>query len=303
MPSSPNILIFPRASRSAIILAVGLLVTAFLSLGAHDLAIAHLGVPYPDESVVPTWVKYIGQVVRIATMVYVCRLASWYFDRRTTVAAAIIFGLLIIFLQETLRVIVVDNIISNGWIDFRWLYLLSTRLPNAMVSFFSGAAAVVIARKLHGKRLATTLVAILFFAALGQLALLPAMKWAAASTNAALGLVAAPEVHQMPYGLYVYKYIYGMFIEPTIASYILTGLLWPALPGSTARRVVLFVFLLLLIRGRVIATGVFIFWLPLPLPAALAAEGQFFIETFILAALTAGLRAILNPVKSGNSTG
>ncbi len=82
-------------ARNLVILAVGLVITAFLALGSHDLAIAHLGIPYPSDGDVPPWARFLGQVVRLGAMVYVCRLARWYLDKRSTVLAATIFGLLL----------------------------------------------------------------------------------------------------------------------------------------------------------------------------------------------------------------
>jgi hypothetical protein len=253
-------------------------------------------VPYPDTSGVPVWARYIGQVVRVATMVYVCRLAGWYLDKRSTLVAVAIFGFLVLFLQETLRQIVVDNIVSDGWLELRWIYLLSTRLPNALTSLFYGAAAVVIARKLKGQSLVATIAAILGSVAIGLFVMLPGLNLAAAAMNAGLGLAASPEVYQMPYDIYVYKYIYGMFIEPTIAVYILTGFLWPALSGSNIKRIITFVVLMLLMRGRILAIVIYVFWMPFSWPVAMAAEGQFFLETLVLAALTGALRATLNPI-------
>lgn len=282
-------------ARNLVILAVGLVITAFLALGSHDLAIAHLGIPYPSDGDVPPWARFLGQVVRLGAMVYVCRLARWYLDKRSTVLAATIFGLLIVLLQETLRVIVVDNIVSDGWIDLRWVHLLMNRLPNALLSFYSGAIAVVIARKIGSDRHVRLLIAIAVASAIGYFGLLPALTAVSDLITAALQLTEVPEVHTMPYGIYVYKYIYGMFIEPTISSFALIYLLWPALNGSKPRRIAIFVFLMLLMRGRVIATGVFSFWIKDSWALAFAAEGQFFIETLILAALTGLTWAAITP--------
>jgi hypothetical protein len=282
-------------ARNLVILAVGLVITAFLALGSHDLAIAHLGIPYPSDGDVPPWARFLGQVVRLGAMVYVCRLARWYLDKRSTVLAATIFGLLIVLLQETLRVIVVDNIVSDGWIDLRWVHLLMNRLPNALLSFYSGAIAVVIARKIGSDRHVRLLIAIAVASAIGYFGLLPALTAVSDLITAALQLTEVPEVHTMPYGIYVYKYIYGMFIEPTISSFALIYLLWPALNGSKPRRIAIFVFLMLLMRGRVIATGLFSFWIKDSWALAFAAEGQFFIETLILAALTGLTWAAITP--------
>ena len=282
-------------ARNLVILAVGLVITAFLALGSHDLAIAHLGIPYPSDGDVPPWARFLGQVVRLGAMVYVCRLARWYLDKRSTVLAATIFGLLIVLLQETLRVIVVDNIVSDGWIDLRWVHLLMNRLPNALLSFYSGAIAVVIARKIGSDRHVRLLIAIAVASAIGYFGLLPALTAVSDLITAALQLTEVPEVHTMPYGIYVYKYIYGMFIEPTISSFALIYLLWPALNGSKPSRIAIFVFLMLLMRGRVIATGLFSFWIKDSWALAFAAEGQFFIETLILAALTGLTWAAITP--------
>lgn len=283
------------SAKNMLVLAFGLVLTAFLALGSHDLAIAHLGIPYPNEGDVPAWAKYVGQVVRLGAMVYACTLARWYLDKRSTIVAAATFGLLILFLQETLRVIVVDNIVSDGWVDLRWVYLLMTRLPNALLSFYSGAIAVVIARKVGSNRPLPLIAAIVIASAIGYFGLLPMLKSIAGLITATLRLSEAPEVHTMPYGIYVYKYIYGMFIEPTISSFILFYLLWPALDGSKTRRIALFIVLMLLMRGRVVATALFSFWIKDDWAMAFAAEGQFFVETFLLAALTGITWATIMP--------
>ena len=114
--------------------------------------------------------------MRLGAMVYVCRRASWYLNRRKTAVAAAIFGLLIVLLQETLRVIVVDNIVSDGWIDLRWVSLLMTRLPNALLAFYSGAIAVIIARKVGSDRPVPLLIAVVVASAIGYFGLLPALK-------------------------------------------------------------------------------------------------------------------------------
>ncbi|WP_260596778.1 hypothetical protein [Sphingomonas endolithica] len=281
--------------KNCTILAFGMIITAFLALGSHDLAIAHLGIPYPNDGDAPPWARYVGQVVRLGAMVYVCRLASWYLDRHNIYFAAAFFGLLVVLLQETLRVIVVDNIVSDGWVDLRWVYLLMTRLPNALLSFYSGAIAVVIARKVGSDRPVAMLLAVVLASAIGYFGLLPVLKFIADLVTAMMHLTETPEVHTMPYGIYVYKYIYGMFIEPTISSFIIIYLLWPVLKGSKFRRVALFVLLMLLMRGRIVATGLFSFWIKDSWWLAFAAEGQFLVETFVLAALTGVTWAVITP--------
>jgi hypothetical protein len=288
-----------RSSSDWIIAGALACVIAVLALGSHDVAISHLGVPYPDEGGVPNWAKYLGQVVRLATMVYVCHLARWRLDRMGIAKAAFTFGVLVILLQETFRVIVVDNIVSDGWVDHRWIALLMTRLPSALSSFYSGAVAVLIARTLRRRSIWAVIITVLVVAAIGFCALLPMLKGAAGWIDAALHLAEAPEVHKPPYGFYVYKYIYSTFIEPTIACFVLVYLLWPSLNGSTPQRAASFVVLMLLMRGRIIATALFSFWIKASWPLAFAAEGQFFVETLVMAALSAIAWARLSKPAAG----
>jgi hypothetical protein len=266
------------------ILAFGI---ALLSLGVHDLANTYLGIPYPYDANVPGWARYVGYVVRIATLAYMYHLASWRLGRLSTSKAVLAFGTLVILSFETLRNTVVDNVISEGWIDYRWASLLLTRLPNVLSAFCSGAIAVIIVRQLRQQARWKVIVAILISAAINLFLLLPLFKEAASLVGAAIGSAEVPEVQKPPYGFYVYKFIYSTFIEPTLACFVLIYLMWPSLRGSPLKRGAVFVALLLLMRGRVVQTFFYSVWSDERWPLALAAGGQFFAETLIMAALTA----------------
>lgn len=278
--------IFPALSMPQwLALAVAACVIAFLSLGAHDLAIAHLGIPYPDEGPIPAWAKFFGQFVRIAAMVAFCRLAGWYLDRRSAAAAALLVGMIVVCLHETFRVITIDNVMVEGWIAHRWIYMLMQRLPTACLNFYWGVVAALVARRLAGKHL-PQFAAVLAATALGYVAVKPGADAIATAIVHALALAQPPELYQLPYNFYVYKFLYITFIEPTIAMVLIAWLAWPGLSGSPARRIATLAGLTLLMRGRVIGTFLFCFWIPQAPAMAVAAEGQFFAETLILAVLT-----------------
>lgn len=274
-------------------LALAACVIAFLSLGAHDLAIAHLGIPYPDTSGVPAWAKFAALFLRIGAAVYFCRLASWYLDRQSGLAAAVLMGALVVFFHETFRVIVVDNVMVEGWIEHRWIYMVLQRLPDACVNFFWGAIAAIIARRLVGKNMLVIAVAVLAATAASIYVIKPGVAAAGGILVHALHLTEPPEVWQMPYNFYVYKFIYGGFIEPAIAMFVMAWLAWPGLQGSPSRRIAIFALVTLMMRGRVIATFFYCFWSELPLATAIAAPGQFFAETLILVTLTAYVWSLL----------
>jgi len=262
-------------------------IIAFLSLGAHDLAIAHLGIPYPDSGGVPAWAKFVGVFLRICAVVYFCRMASWYLDRQSAVAAALLMGALMVLFHETFRVIVVDNVMVEGWIDHRWIYMVLQRLPDACVNFFWGAVAVVIARRIAGTKLLISAIAVLASTAVSFFLVRPWIAAACGMLVDALHLSEPSEVWQMPYNFYVYKFIYGGFIEPAIAMFVMVWLAWPGLKGSSARRIAIFAFVTLMMRGRVVSTFIYCFWSNQPLGTAIAAAGQFFVETLILVVLSA----------------
>jgi hypothetical protein len=166
-------------------------------------------------------------------------------------------------------------------------------LPGACLEFFWGGAAVLIARRLAGRHILVVAAAVLAVTALGYFAVRPGMAAAGSWVVQALQLTEPHERYQMPYNLYVYKFIYGTFIEPTLAMFVIAWLAWPGLAGSPARRIVLLAAIVLMMRGRVIATFVYCFWIKLPLGTAMAAEGQFFAETLVLAVCTGVTWAML----------
>jgi hypothetical protein len=274
---------------------------ALLALGAHDLAITYLGVPYPYDADVPEWARYLGYIVRVATMAYIYHLGRWRLDRLSTAKAIFVFGAIVLLSFETVRNLVVDNVMSDGWIEGRWVQIALTRLPNVLSAFFSGVIAVLIARGLRHQTMGKVLTAVLAGAAINYFVLLPMFKVSAGLIQATLGTVEVPEVHKPPYGFYIYKYIYSTFIEPTFASFVLAYLLWPSLKGSMIKRTAIFAALLLLMRGRVVQTFCYSLWSEERLPLAIAAGGQFFVETLIMATLTAAVWArVSTPASTSN---
>ncbi|CDK29626.1 unnamed protein product [Kuraishia capsulata CBS 1993] len=274
-----------QSPRDWIKLAILICVIAILSLGAHDMAISHMGVPYPFENHVPLLAQIVGQIIRIGSMTYACHLASWYLDQFSMPIAVAIFGLLIVMLQGTLRDFVVTCVVTDGMLNGSWLFTLITLLPRMLNNFFNGAIAVTISRSTLSQPWVVA-AAVVGVATFGRLVFLPILLKAADWIVDVLNLTEPPEVYLPPYDFHVYMYIYGTFIEPTISSFGLVYLIWPGLKGSSNRHVLAFTVLILLIRGRVVALGLFSFWIQEPWVMAFAAEGQFFAEDLIMAGFT-----------------
>ncbi|WP_322101876.1 hypothetical protein [Paraburkholderia sp. J41] len=272
-------------------LIAGTLVIALLSLGIHDLAISHLGVPYPKEDAVPVWAKYLGQGVRFAATVALCRAASIYFLGRNAFVAAAIMGGLVAGLYESLRVIGIEWVILDGWRRLNWVYVLTDRAPASILTFYQRAIATFIARRWRSGWNAPVVIAIAATSAFGYFTLSPGLTIAMSRITSALGVAQPVVLYWPPYDLHVYAYIYGLFIESAIFTVALAAISWTGLGDRLSRCVSMFAFLLLLARGRPVALLAFSYWIPARLPVALACEGQFFLETFVLASLSALLWA------------
>ena len=275
-----------------LMLAVSAGVTAALSLGVHDVMLTRLDIPFPDVGAVPAWARYVDRSVRIASLVWLCRIAAPTLRRLPATRSAMLVGLLMVMLHETVRGLAVGFYLTRGWLDGRWLFTLTDSLSGALVWFFYGVVAAAIARS---QRLNTAkrFPAILIVAAIGVLTVQPMLQALAVALEQALSLSEPAEFYVLPYPLHVYTVIYSTFLEPTISAFILAALTWPGLKGSLTRRVLMFVGLLLMIRGRVVTELLFSFWLPLPLGLAFLSEGQFFLETLVLALLTGAVWAAI----------
>jgi hypothetical protein len=126
--------LIPRISQADLLtLVVSLPTIACLALGAHDVAITRLGIPFPYQGITPWWYGVVNNVVRIGALVVLYDLSSCYFRDRSAVHSMFAFGILMVFLYETLRAISVDLAVVEGWVDNRWIYMVLDRFPGGNV--------------------------------------------------------------------------------------------------------------------------------------------------------------------------
>jgi len=268
-----------------LLLALTACFIACLSLGVHDFMLTQLHIPWPDPAAVPAWARYLDVTVRVASLTWFCHLASPLLFRLTSAQAAVLIGLCLVFLVETGRVFLVDLYLTEGWKEERWAFTLLQRLAMALVWFFYGISAAIIAWRSRRNNLGQTIGAVLLVAAVGLFALQPMLHNATIYLAQLFQLREPVELYKLPYPLHVYLVIYATFLEPTIATFGLAALVWPSLAGPSWQRVARFVGLVLLIRGRVVTLLLFSFWLPNPLATAFLSESQFFLETLVLGLL------------------
>jgi hypothetical protein len=249
-----------------------------LSLFVHDFMLETLKVPYPTTIDLPMAVDVLDAVVRFFALAAMCLLARPRLQGLSRTSAALCVGLLLIMLNETVRVFLIESaIIGNGW------YSALDNAPRA-ISWFAGGCAVAWMALGDQRRRNVALVLILI-AVLMVLALHPALD--ALGTSLKHSLPEPSPLYTDPYPFNINVLIYTTFVEPTIAAFVLVSFCWPALRGRPLSRMLAFAALLLLVRGRVVGLFVESFWVKLPLPQAFLSESQFFLETLTLGLLVA----------------
>jgi len=265
-----------KAAKTAILVFAACLI-APLSLLVHDFMLDGLKVPYPKEIHLPVWASLFGLFVRLAALAGIMRLAAPRQDAKSRALLAMGAGLTMLMLGETIRVINITSFILASW-----PYALLDAAPKAIVFFFE--ASIVAYAALRGTRWPGLLAIIVVVALAGSLVSAPWLTdqighW----RGAHFGDVS--EHYKVPYPPKIKAVIFSTFIEPTTAAFILAGLVWGKLRGGLMGKVALFTLLMLLVRGRVVSLLLFSFWVRQPLPVAFLSEGQFFLETAVLALL------------------
>lgn len=262
-----------------------------IALGVHDFMLTRLRIPYPNASAVPTWAKYLDVTIRIVSLTWLACIARPTVGRMTYVKEAMLLGLTLMSLHETLRVFLIDIVLTNGWRHSQWLFVLVDSIPSAVLWVFYGAWAALIARLLRHSTLTKVfrvMIAVGAAAAAvagGMFVLKPWLQVLALHIQSAFHLPDPVQIYFEPYPAHVNWIIYGTFIEATCAALILILLVWPGLTGSVFRKICQCSVFLLLIRGRFVSSLLFSFWLPGSRHLAFLSESQFFLETLLLGML------------------
>lgn len=121
-----------------LILAPILTVVAIVSQGVHDVAIEHLGLPYPTLVHPPAWLGVAGDAVRILALIVFVLLARCFFDRLRLMKAGLIAGLFEAFLSERFRADIIEMFVAEGWRDSSWLHVLMDLISPLATSIAQG---------------------------------------------------------------------------------------------------------------------------------------------------------------------
>src|ERR1700690_731703 len=105
-----------RSTRTLLFLMVAGGLIAPLSLFVHDFMLETLKIPYPKTVGLPISIKLLNEFVRLFALATICRLSRPKLKGISRATAALAAGLLLMMLNETLRVLVIESTIVGSWL-------------------------------------------------------------------------------------------------------------------------------------------------------------------------------------------
>ncbi len=261
-----------------------LFVTIFIlgmitALSAHVVMLQGLHVPYPDQSPVPQWMRLLNGAVTFDALVLLCIFARSSTGQMKPAMQALVVFLVFAMTRETLRGTIMNGVVTTGW-----SYAFLAASPNVVYLAIQAFAAVLCARWLETYK---ALLAGLATFGILALAVQPAIGWLANPVIGRYAYLAHDEVYRMPYGMHVLVPAYLTYLEPglgCVAAYALTS---RSIGQNAVKRVAGFAMLYLTIRGVLLATLFWSFYLKTRLIVSFMSEGQFLLEFLILALFVA----------------
>ncbi|MDE1146987.1 MAG: hypothetical protein PW843_10240 [Azospirillaceae bacterium] len=261
------------------ILAVGAVISGFISLSIHVVMLQVLDVAYPQDGGAPTWARMPILMGAMAAACVFYGMARPALAKRGPVLAVLALFALLAMGRESLRLIVMNGVVTTAWV-----YALAGAVPGLLVAL--GSAALVVAASAFTRGPVSRLVAGVIIGAIVLLGLQPLIAHVWKPVMAALSGFDHDEVYQMPYGWQVEIPAYLTFVEPVASCLAMAALIWDKLSARPLTRLAQFMLLVLFLRGLVLRPFLYSFFIPAPLGAAMLSESQFFFEYLALGLLT-----------------
>ena len=280
-------------ARSWLALVLAACIIAPLSESLHGLMLDRLHVPYPSTPGLPSLLRVLDLGLRLAAAAFCVRflLAQRWRDRPFATAA---FGsILMLLLNETLRVIFIVSAIGQS---------LPAALLNALPALLIGVnTAIIVYAAASRMRWPSLGICILAVSAFSAMYISPRLVAQVEVWNQTY-FSRVVNHYNPPYPAFIQFRISAGFLEPTFATFVLLWLCWSSLPAGVWRRVVWFTIFLLVLRGRVTSLLLFSFWVRQPFPINFLSESQFFLETATLAVLASLIWAYCSPRATNDSS-
>ena len=261
-------------------LVPGFFVTGVAAWGVHSVLLEACGVPYPEQLPRTGIVPFLNYAASVWALFIFCRLAAPRVSTLRTWQKCLGLGVLLVMLNETLRVAFIVGVITTAW-----TYSFVGQVQSAFAPFLLGVLVALVApqtRRWWQQLAATLVIAIVMFFGVRPLV--------AAAFKPLLDAMAqlnhAPIYSNTSWQLNTAACV-GI-VEPTLASFVMVALVWPHLSGPLLWRAAQFALLLALINRVFFTAFYYPFFAPtLSGPLAMLSAGQFTLEWLTLGFLTA----------------
>lgn len=266
----------PGRSGSPFLLAVCLVAAGFVALSIHVGALL-LGDPYPVSNP-PQWARWLNGSSMFMALLTVLNLARSKLKRYgTSVQIAMLFGI-VSAIGETLRGTIMNGFASKAW-AFAFLGLPEQLVRNALITLLC-----VLAAGCARSRISVIIAGLLLGALYSATAPMIFAPFADLKTH--FSYMDRPEVYSFPYPLSFQIPAYLMFLEPVIGAAALASLIWDKLPGAVLIRALTLGLLVALVKGVVIMTLLFSFFMEVTPAAGMLSFAQFLFEFLTLGFFT-----------------
>ncbi len=258
----------------------GFFLTGVVAWGVHSTLLEVCKVPYPEQLPHAGLVPFLNYAVGAWALFVFCRLAAPQVSPLHAWQQCLGLGVLLIMLNETLRVTFIVGVITTAW-----AYTFADRLQGAVAPFLLGVLVASVApRTKHWWQQAAAALLIAAAMFFGVRPFLAETFKPLLATMAHLNH--APIYSDTSWQLNTAACV-GI-VEPTLASFVMVALVWPQLSGCLLWRAGQFALLLALIN-RVFFTAFYnpFFASSLSVPMAMLSAGQFTLEWLTLGLLTA----------------
>lgn len=240
-----------QAIKNPVKLILVLVAAGVLALSIH-VGMLLAGVPFPLTSP-PPWAGWLNNLLTTITLLIVMRLALPVIGRLSLIKRTLLVFLVFAMIRETLRGVIMNGVVTGGWV------FAFAALPEQILRALVLAAFVTI-----GARWATSvprLVATGLVIASVSFGINKLLSATFAPLVERLSYLARPDAYEFPYPVEVMIPAYLTFAEAILGATLLARLIWPALPASAGRRILIMAALVPLIRGVAFMPFLFSFFM------------------------------------------
>ena len=260
-------------------LVPGFLLTGLVAWGVHSTLLEVCKVPYPAQLPHTGVVPFLNYAASVLALFVFCRLAAPRVVDLRTWQKCLGLGLLLVMLNETLRVAFIVGVITTAW-----TYSLVDNVAGAVAPFVLGILVALVAPRTTGwwqRGSAGVLIATVMWCGIRPLVTAAFKPLLAAMAHLNHAQVYSSTSWQLNAAAGV------GFVEPALASFLMVALAWPQLAGRLPWRAVQFALLLALISRVFFTAFYYPFFASLSAPLAMLSAGQFTLEWLTLGLLTA----------------